>query len=107
NPLTTINAYVQLLEMTLEEEPENKLRPMVSKISRAVLRLRDLIDQLLNLSMIETGNLNYEMKKLDLRKLVNDWEESFRLTHEDALIKIEGLCDCEINGDEYRLEQVF
>ena len=106
NPLTTIVAYIQLLDLILKEE-DSKIKEVITKISRQVSRLRALINSLLDLNMIQTGNLQYNKTSFDFCDAVHEWEETFQISHPDAKVTIESDANCEIVGDKYRLEQVM
>lgn len=70
-PLTAIVAFVETLESgTLEENDDN--RRFLSIIRKNALRMQNLIDDILELSAIEAGNIRVEPADVELYPLVND-----------------------------------
>ncbi len=70
-PLTSILAFVETLEDGAIED-ENNNRRFLSVIRKNAERMHLLIDDISELSMIEAGNVKVKIKKVKLRKLVNE-----------------------------------
>jgi two-component system phosphate regulon sensor histidine kinase PhoR len=70
-PLTAIMAFVETLETGALDDKENSLR-FLSIIRRNAARMHDLIDDLLELSAIEAGNVQVRPELIELRPIVND-----------------------------------
>ncbi|MFZ0665547.1 MAG: ATP-binding protein [Acidimicrobiales bacterium] len=68
-PLNSVLGFAQLLEM---DELSNSQIEAVEHILRAGRHLLGLIDEVLDISRIETGNLELQMEPVELRSLVND-----------------------------------
>jgi PAS domain S-box-containing protein len=68
-PLNSVLGFAQLLEM---DELSNSQTEAVEHILRAGRHLLGLIDEVLDISRIETGNLELQMEPVELRSLVND-----------------------------------
>ena len=69
-PLTSISGYVELMRDAEPDELNDAQRRMLEVIARNARRLRDLIEDLLTLSRIETGQFSSERAKLDLADTV-------------------------------------
>jgi Na+/proline symporter/nitrogen-specific signal transduction histidine kinase len=70
-PLTSIRAFTQILL----EEPDVELeqrRKFLTIITRETERLTRLINQVLDLSKIESGKAEWQESKLDMRALISD-----------------------------------
>ena len=70
-PLTAILAFVETLETGAIDDKENSLR-FLSIIRRNASRMHDLIDDILELSAIEAGNVQVKSEQVELRAIVND-----------------------------------
>jgi signal transduction histidine kinase/DNA-binding response OmpR family regulator len=104
-PLTTIKAYVQLLERSMEETDPTKLY-----VDRALVQIRkldNLIVDLLDLSKIESGKLKFNKKPFHFESTLSNAIEMIRQTYPDYRIVLKGTADIELYGDEMRIEQVI
>jgi two-component system, OmpR family, phosphate regulon sensor histidine kinase PhoR len=70
-PLTAILAFVETLETGAIEDKENSLR-FLAIIRKNAARMHDLIDDILELSAIEAGNVQVKPEPVELRAIVND-----------------------------------
>ncbi|MEO8436549.1 MAG: histidine kinase dimerization/phospho-acceptor domain-containing protein, partial [Pyrinomonadaceae bacterium] len=70
-PLTAILAFVETLETGAIEDKENSLR-FLSIVRRNAARMHGLIDDILELSAIEAGNVPVTPNHVKLRPIVND-----------------------------------
>ncbi len=103
-PLTTIKGYIQILEKKIEE-PKSKL--FLTKTLDQANRLNTLIDDLLNMSRIEAGKLEFNYEEFDIREMLRDMSETYNYsenTHE--LITDFGDNTILIKADKQRIEQV-
>ena len=70
-PLTAIIAFVETLETGAMEDPESSQR-FLSIIRKNASRMHGLIDDILELTAIEGGNVTLRAASVDLHELVND-----------------------------------
>ena len=70
-PLTAILAFVETLETGAIDDKESSLR-FLSIVRRNASRMHDLIDDILELSAIEAGNVQVKSELVELRPIVND-----------------------------------
>jgi two-component system, OmpR family, phosphate regulon sensor histidine kinase PhoR len=70
-PLTSIMAFVETLESGAKEDPESCQR-FLSIIRKNASRMHMLIDDILELTAIEGGNIQLRATPVDLHALVND-----------------------------------
>lgn len=68
-PLTSIMIYSQLLEKSVSQGQLPKLE-QVEKLLNEEKRLTNLTNELLQINRIRTGNLQFEMKKCDLKEII-------------------------------------
>lgn len=104
-PLTTIKAYMQLLSKDALEE---RMKGYVFKTNRQVDKLQSLVNDLLDVSKIQAGQMKLSLSIVDLNTIVSETVESMRtlsLTHK---INLDLSPDkLKIFGDRNRLEQVI
>jgi len=103
-PLTSIKAFNQLMKRTTDE---NKLNGFVQKSSDHILRLEKLISDLLDVSKINAGKLNYSMSPFSFAKMLHDSIETVQHTTSSHEIILEAVTDVQFTGDQFRLEQVM
>jgi signal transduction histidine kinase len=102
-PLTSIKAFNQL--MMRINDPQ-KLTGFVQKSAAHVLRLEKLINDLLDVSRINAGKMEYNMEIFNFREMLTDTIDGVQhttLTHQIVLEKAQ---DILYTGDRFRLEQV-
>lgn len=103
-PLTSIKAFNQLMKRTTDE---SKLNGFVQKSSDHILRLEKLISDLLDVSKINAGKLNYSMSVFSFSKMLRDSIESVQHMSSSHEIILETVTDVQYTGDQFRLEQVM
>jgi PAS domain S-box-containing protein len=102
-PLTTIKALNQLLKNTTSPE---KINSFINKSSESILRLERLIDDLLDVTKINTGKMVYIMKPFDFKKMLEESIANVQHTSKQRII-LEQAVDMEYTGDVFRLKQVI
>jgi len=105
-PMTILKAYTQMAKGTSEPISDH-LRGLLGKIDLQSNKLMTLVQQLLDISKIENGNLQYNMETLAFNDfLLDQLAVMQRILPNHRLIP--QLCeDVMITADVLRLEQVF
>lgn len=106
-PLTSVRGYLQLLERLPETAHSEKLKTYLTKTSTQLDKLRDLIDDLLDISKIESGKMKFNFQYISLEKLIENTIENISQMHPQHTFNRIGHVDCIVYGDEIRLEQVL
>ena len=70
-PLNAIGGYVQLLEMGIHGPVNDAQRGALEKVERAQRHLLRLINEVLNLARIESGRVEYEVRSVPVREMVD------------------------------------
>jgi PAS domain S-box-containing protein len=104
-PLTSVSAYLQLLQITPHEDIE-KSTLYTEKALQSVERLKELISELLDVSKIQNGKLNLNMTTFNFTKMVNECIEATQYTGSKHMILRSGEIAGDFYGDEERLKQV-
>ena len=69
-PLTSIINYVDLLKRENPEEYNERQKQYLSVLENESIRMKKLIEDLIEASKATTGNINVELAELDLREMV-------------------------------------
>ncbi|MFD0941042.1 ATP-binding protein [Pedobacter boryungensis] len=105
-PMTVLKAYTQMAKATKEPISE-RLRLVLEKIDLQSTKLMQLVQQLMDISKIENGNLQYNLKKVQLNKFLVAQLAVMQQILPDYELFSELGSDAEVNVDELRMEQVF
>lgn len=105
-PLTTIVGYMQLMERLMPPESSDKFRTIVAKTGRYVHRLNHLLTELLDVSRIQTGNIELHREEFDFDRMVIETIEGIRAASPTRKIEVSGFTGLMYNGDESHLVQV-
>jgi len=107
-PLTSILAFVETLESGALEDRENSLR-FLSIIRKNSLRMHTLIDDILELSAIEAGNVKVAAKDIKLYPVVCDVVNSLAAKASSRAITVNNDIrpDETVFADARRLEQML
>ncbi|WP_419701330.1 PAS domain-containing protein [Mucilaginibacter sp. NFX135] len=102
-PLTSIKAFNQL--MMRINEPQ-KLNDLIQKSAAHVLRLEKLISNLLDVSRINAGKMDYNMESFNFYEMLKDTIDSVQHTTASHQIILKSAENITYTGDRFRLEQV-
>lgn len=105
-PITSIKAFIQLLQRsTLGIDSKNDL--YLSRIDKQINKLTQLIDDLLDVSRISQGRLEYNEEVFPFDELVNEIIEEIRpISTKHKIIK-RGKINTLVFADKYRVGQVL
>ena len=104
-PITVIKAYAQIARKVVDDAVF--LRGIVEKIDFQSTKLLSLVQQLLDVSKIENGNLVYSMELVSLNSFVGDMASIMEHILPNHQIITELGEDVTVNIDKIRMEQVF
>lgn len=107
-PLTSILAFVETLEDGAIDDKENNSR-FLEVIRRNAERMHSLIADILELSLIESGNVAVEIREIKLSTAVNDVLNSLSAKAKEREIALENKVPegTTIFADSVRLEQML
>lgn len=103
-PLTSVKAYLQLLERNIDN-PDHKI--YVEKANKHICKLQDLISDLLDVSKIQAGKLELNKTKFDFDSFIKESLESFQHTAVKHQILFSGEVNTVVFADPHRIEQVL
>jgi signal transduction histidine kinase/DNA-binding response OmpR family regulator len=106
-PLTSIKAYVQLLERTLAADADENNIKYIKRAQLQIDKLSSLINDLLDISKMDSGKMQFNKKEFDLEQLLNSTIDIIQQTNSTHQIIKTGTSDGFVFGDEVRIEQVI
>ncbi len=106
-PVTSLKLYVQVLQKQLVRLGEESLAHSLTKMDAQLNKLTLLIKDLLNVSRIELGRLDFQEDLFDLNEIVKETVEQVQPTTSKHRLRIEGKIDQPVRGDKDRIGQVL
>jgi len=108
-PITTMYIYTQLLKNKVKKGEEFDIE-WINNLLYEMTRLTKLIDELLLLSQIKTGNFKYSFEELNIVEILDKAITSFKLSHKKTKLIFKNLTKSEnitLVGDPDKLIQVI
>jgi signal transduction histidine kinase len=112
-PLTPLKIQTQQLLRLMCKEPLQNVDPariekMLTTSNRQIERLSKLIDDLLDISRINTGKLQLNLEHFDLMEMIFDIKQRFasQLASSECELKVNGPSELLVFLDIFRIEQV-
>lgn len=109
SPLSLLQGYVEALADGLAEDEEERNK-YLNILLDETLRLRRLVNDLLDLTQLETGNMNLRVEEVSVEELVNRVttriEPLFNEQHKHLQVSVQDHLPL-IMGDEDKLQQVL
>jgi PAS domain S-box-containing protein len=106
-PLTTLKMQTQLVRKRLEKQAQHEAVAALSRVEGPIKQLERLIGELLDISKIQVGRLEYLWEPVNLNLLLREIAETMRQTHPGYTILVRGTAPASLVGDRDRLGQVF
>lgn len=105
-PVTSVKIFTQVLQKHFEQLGDHTASTYLNKMDKQINRLTELIYNLLDISKIQAGRIEFNEKLFDIDTLVRETVEVMQATTKHKLI-IEGETHQQVFGDEDRLGQVL
>jgi PAS domain S-box-containing protein len=109
-PLTSIHGAIDLIRSGRAGEIPERVQALLEIAVRNSVRLRKLIDDLLDIQKIESGKVELDLRPLRLPEIVRQSIENNRTFGEQFRVKFvldEGIPDIRVKADGRRLTQVM
>ena len=108
---TPMNAITGMTELVLRRDLSNEARSEIKDIRQAGKNLLSIINDILDLSKIESGKLEIISVNYLLASLINDTVNIIRMRMKEKPIRlltnIDSSIPCSLKGDEVRLRQIL
>jgi len=109
-PIFNIQGYIDTLIDGAIDDPEVNMR-FLTKAAKSVDRLCELVDDLISISQLETGQLKMEMIRFDMHELVEDIFEALEMKAKERNIHLDFKDGCDVPfwvyADKERIRQVM
>ena len=106
-PVTALKGFTQLLHrLFLKRHDEEAVRFLV-RMNTQINKLTTLISDMLDISKMQNGQLEYRMEQFDLAELVREIVESVQWTTQTHHLLLEKTVEVQIYGDRDRIGQVL
>lgn len=106
-PLTSLKGYLQLLATYKKEELPASVKTYVERANSSMNKLQNLVNDLLDVSKIQAGRLEYRLQQLDISSLIASWVENAVHIYPAYNFDNQAHHSFLINGNAERLEQVL
>jgi two-component system, OmpR family, phosphate regulon sensor histidine kinase PhoR len=104
-PLTSLKGYLQLME--LQETLPQLVKSYISKANVSLVKLQRLVDELLDVSRIKAGKLEFSKQIFNLTELVSQCVDNSSIMYPAFTIKKDLQENILVMANEERIEQVF
>ena len=105
-PMTSMKGYIQVMEMLIKANKTEKVQGYIEKANKQVDKLNTLVSDLLDVTKINSGKLEFNFSEFKLNELIYDCvEQNQNISNHQ--IRVLGEKDIKVNADKNRLEQVI
>ncbi|MDF2434297.1 MAG: two-component system, chemotaxis family, CheB/CheR fusion protein [Mucilaginibacter sp.] len=106
-PITSMQAYLQILNKIVPSEGRNSAGDFVRKANKQAGKLTALINDLLDVTKIQAGQMVYNFVDLDLTQLIHEVVAQVQVTAQSHRILFKNTVPVIVHGERHRLEQVI
>lgn len=107
NPLTSIKGYAELIHKVAGNKGEKRLAEFASRIDYQVKNVLEMINEMLDITKIETGRLTYSDEIFDINELVKEIVEDQKVIVRTHKIQLTRNGVMYLHADRYRIGQVI
>ena len=106
-PVTSLKGFTHVLQRRLAKQGDEQGQQYLARMDAQLTRLTNLINDLLDISKMQSGQLSLHEEAFDLDALVQETVENVQATTTTHQLLIEGKTEAQIWGDKDRLGQVY
>jgi two-component system phosphate regulon sensor histidine kinase PhoR len=106
-PLTSLKGYLQLIASYKKDELPPTVKTYIDKANISINKLQHLVNDLLDVSKIQAGRLEYSLGQVSVSELVKQCVENATHVYQAYSFANEAQPDLFVNGNAERLEQVL
>ncbi|MBS7564842.1 PAS domain S-box protein [Mucilaginibacter sp. Bleaf8] len=106
-PLTSIKGHLQVLQLKAKRNQDDAYQEPLSAAVRSANRLDGLVNDLLEVARLQSGDIAFHYTKFDFDELVNEAVTVIQSATQTHHISIEGQTGQTVEADFSRLEQVL
>lgn len=106
-PITSMKLYLQSLEKRITNTKDSKSKVILNHIHEQTNRLQHLVNDLLDVSRLQTGKLSFNKEVFRLDVLIQETIELMDGSHSNHSIIFQTKSPVEIKADKFRIYQVI
>jgi PAS domain S-box-containing protein len=106
-PLTALKLQAAVLHRQLAKQGVPASAPALAGMDVQLNTIARLVEELLDVSKIQAGRLEYAQERVDLDALLREIADTMQQTHPSHTILVHGAVQTSLLGDRDRLAQVF
>jgi PAS domain S-box-containing protein len=106
-PVTSLKGFLHLLQRRLAPQDDVKARHYLARMDAQIDKLTTLVNDLLDISKMQTGHLVYREEYFEMDGLVQEIIENVQETTQTHHLWLEGQPQAQVYGDRDRLGQVL
>lgn len=107
NPLTSISLGSELLLQSVKQQDTQGALSLIGRIQSNLLRVNTIINDLSELTKVESGHLKIEKAEFAFDNMIEDVISSTRIMYPQHNFVQEGNINVKVIGDRWRLSQVL
>jgi PAS domain S-box-containing protein len=105
-PVTSVKIFTQVMQKYARMNGDEKAVQNLDKMDKQINKLTDLIYNLLDISKIQTGRLEYAMRDFSIDNMLEEVTETMQHMSSKHQLELKGKADCMVHGDGDRISQV-
>jgi signal transduction histidine kinase len=106
-PVTSLLGFTQVLQKRFQQRDDEQSLQFLSIMDGQLKKLTKLINDLLDISKMQTGQLTYNEEAFDLNELVRETVRNLQAATRSHQLLLEGEVQAQVLGDKDRLGQVL
>ena len=106
-PLTSLKGFTNLLQRRLAKQGDKQALHFLARMEEQLDKLTKLVSDLLDVTKMQTGKLEFREEPFFLNELVRETLENLQGTTETHHLQLEEVTDVQVPGDKDRLGQVL
>jgi PAS domain S-box-containing protein len=106
-PVTSLKVFAQLLQKRFLKAGDEQNAALLAKMGVQINKLARLIEDLIDITRIETGQLHLHFVQFDIAPLISEVVEEMQRTTEQHTLITEHLSPAFVEGDRERVAQVL
>lgn len=106
-PLTSLKGYLQLLSVQAKDTLQPSMKNYLDRATNSVYKLQHLVDDLLDVSKINAGRLNYVLEPVNLKDIVDACAENAIHIYNSFQFEVDNEVNLIVKANAERIEQVI
>jgi signal transduction histidine kinase len=106
-PVTSLKGFIHILQRRLTTQGDELALHYLARMDAQLVRLTKLVNDLLNISKMQIGQLDYREEPFDLNELIQETVENVQGTTQTHSLLLEMQPQVRVLGDRERIGQVL